>query len=182
MNKQLGRPQNNDQNRTRKVVCLVKRQTVSGSFRLSVDSRSWFMNCAIFITLIFIILLNVSCTDTRPRWLREKQELMAQELGVNIDDYGPAYNFPWRYLGGQLVSGMSTWEVHQIIPRHEAVFLCDIDSIPNEIYYFFSDEDEKAVRIRIVYDEHRRYQFLDPEDRESHNISVQNCEPGYLTE
>ena len=132
--------------------------------------------------LTLIALLLTSCIETYPRELREKQELMAQELGVKVNDYGPAIRFPWGYLRVRLIPGMSVKQVHQIIPNYEAVYRCETDSIPSEIYYFFSKDDDKALRIEVVYDEHKRYQFLRPEDKNSAKISVRNCEPGYLDE
>ena len=132
--------------------------------------------------LTLIALLLTSCIETYPRELREKQELMAQELGVKVNDYSPAIRFPWGYLRVRLIPGMSVKQVHQIIPKHEAVYRCKTDSVPSEIYYFFSKDDDKALRIEVVYDEHKRYQFLRPEDKNSARISVRNCESGYLDE
>jgi len=141
--------------------------------------RMLFRLLSIF-TLIALLL--TSCIETYPRELREKQELMAQELGVKVNDYGPAIRFPWGYLRVRFIPGMSVKQVHQIIPKYEAVYRCKTDSIPSEIYYFFSKDDDKALRIEVVYDEHKHYQFLRPEDKNSAKISVRNCEPGYLDE
>ncbi len=140
------------------------------------------MTIRLLSALTLMVLFLSSCIETYPRELRKEQELMAQELGVEIEDYGPAIRFPWGYLRARLTPGMSAQEVHQIIPKHEAGYRCRTDSIPSEIYYFFSKEDDKAVRIEVVYDEYERYQFLRPEDRNSTRISVENCEPGYLGE
>lgn len=100
-------------------------------------------------TLTLIALLLTSCIETYPRELRKKQELMAQELGVKVEDYGPAIRFPWGYLRAWLTPGMSIQQVHQIIPKHEAVYRCETDSIPSEIYYFLAKRMIKRYGLKL---------------------------------
>jgi hypothetical protein len=79
---------------------------------------------------------------------------------------------------------MSTREVHQLMPRHAAVYRCqnETGTVNTEVYYFFSDEGDKAVRIKFIYLEDMKLSDIRPEDRNSSRISVFGCDFGYLPE
>jgi hypothetical protein len=138
----------------------------------------------VLLTVALTLVLCVSCIETHPRWLRQQQALLAQELGVDVEDYGPAIRFPLGYLESRLTSGMSTREVHQLMPRHAAVYRCqnETGTVYREVYYFFSEEPNKAVRIEVIYTENGRLNEIRPDNRISSKLGVFGCDPGYWPE
>lgn len=153
-------------------------------YHSSLEVGTWPTLAKLSLAGILTIFLCVSCIETYPRWLRQQQASLAQELGVNMEDYGPAIRFPWGYLESQLTPGMSIREVHQLMPIHAAVYRCENNTgtVFTEVYYFFSEDEDRAVRIEVIYLEDGKLRDIRPEDRNSRRLSVIGCDPGYLPE
>jgi hypothetical protein len=78
------------------------------------------------------------------------QQKLAQQLGVRIEDYPYPIGFPSGYYYAVLKPSMGTAEVHTIIREYAAVYHCKQYS---EIYYYYSQDEDRALRFEIFYDE-----------------------------
>jgi hypothetical protein len=123
----------------------------------------------ISLLLIFITLKIV---------YRIKEENLAKELGIADEDYINKYfKFPYGYYKSKIPIGMSIEGVHDTIIGYEKVYYCYRSS---EVYYFFSENDDKALRIQIVYDDHLNVKRIESEDSNSRTIAVFYCEEGLI--
>ena len=106
------------------------------------------------------------------------QKVLASDLGIQIGDtYNPF--FPIGYFDFVLKPGMDISEVHKIVTGYKMVFRCYWGK---EIYYYFSSEDDQALRFQIFYDNLGKYDELRSEDQNSRTIRTDNCENGLLDE
>jgi hypothetical protein len=113
----------------------------------------------------------------------EKQEDLANKLGVKIKDYPSETVFPVGYFYTILRPGMSVDEVHIVVQGYEKAFRCRSPVevyYYSEIYYYFHSEDLKAVRFQIFYDKQERFEKLQGEDDDSRTISTEGCEIGQI--
>jgi hypothetical protein len=109
--------------------------------------------------------------------LAEKQHLLAKELGVKIEDYPPHEDFPVSYFLSKLTPGMNIEEVHSLIKGYQKVYYCEKSS---EIYYFYSEVDNSALRMKIKYDSLLKYKSYETEDPDSRTIQLFGCLPGLI--
>lgn len=123
---------------------------------------------------MFLVLLLVGC-NTR----HKQQEKLANSLGVQIEDYPYPSSFPNGYFYIKLQSGMTINEIHAIVQGYENVYHCGDYS---EIYYYYSQEDNKALRFELLYDEQGRFKQLRGEDDDSRTIRTEGCMPGLIDE
>ncbi|HTY25140.1 MAG TPA: hypothetical protein VMC85_18555 [Desulfomonilaceae bacterium] len=112
---------------------------------------------AIIITCI-IPVLNENINSIA---LRKNQQELAQYLGVKINDYEGPDVFPVMYFDSVLKPGMPSDEVHQIVRGYDQVLFCFGNT---EIYYYFSTEDNTAIRFGIEYDDQGKYIRLEGEN------------------
>jgi hypothetical protein len=127
---------------------------------------------ALLLTIAFGFL---GCKTYGTQQYRAKQSMLADELGVKITDYENSEEFPIGYFISILQPGMNTEEVHTKIIGYEKVYNC---SWWGEIYYFYSSEDNKALRFVIQYDKNLNFEYLQGEDLNSRTISISDCVPG----
>ena len=115
-----------------------------------------------------------------PYWYEQQQ--LANELNVSINDYPEPYTFPEGYFVATLTSEMRIEAVHKIVLGYEKVFQCG----ESEVYYYFSENGEDALKFRIFYDENHVGEegtFLSIISQENSNtIGVDGCIPGLLEE
>jgi hypothetical protein len=104
------------------------------------------------------------------------QKVLGNDLGIQIGDTFNPF-FPIGYFDSVLKPGMDISEVHKNVIGYKKVFRCYWGE---EIYYYFSSEDDKALRFEIFYDDLGKYKELRSEDQNSRTIRVDNCEPGLL--
>lgn len=138
----------------------------------------------IFISCIFLIVLIISLLDIFPESrkydLRKKQESLAKSLEVKIEDYPYEMTFPVGYFDSALKPGMTYDEVHSIVRGYERVYRCYGFT---EIYYYFSDNDNDAIRCRVAYDDQGRFTEMDGEDPDSRTLGLgPGCSVGLLAE
>ena len=133
----------------------------------------------IAFVIVGLCSLYVYVPRARERRLRvQEQQALAQQLGVEITDYPPADLFPAGYFSAMLKSGASVEEVHRIVQEYELALVCQDYA---EVYYFFSKEDSEALRIKLFYDNEKRFDFLSGEDDDSMTIYTGDCSPGQLS-
>jgi hypothetical protein len=132
-----------------------------------------FAHCLIII----ISLAVVSCQNRNP--YQEEQEALANLLGVEIQDYAYDSSFPLSYYAVVLETGTPINKVHEIVRGYEKVYHCQSYS---EIYYYFSTEDDKALRFVIMYDEQLKISKIYGEDSDSRYIKTEDCDLEQLPE
>ncbi len=113
-----------------------------------------------------------------------KQEALAKQLGVHINDYPYERAFPEGYFYTILKPGMTVAQVHQIIQGYEQVYRCR--SSPethyySEIYYYFGTGDKDAMRFETLYDSGGRYKRFFTDD-DSSPLLTNGCEIGLIRE
>jgi len=134
----------------------------------------------LFICLLLaIIYISFSLNPYWPYWFEQRQ--LAKELGVKIDDYPSPYAFPDGYFYSVLKPGMTIGQVHNIVKGYRASYNCGLD----EVYYYFSDNDNRAIRFEVDYDYAPvgdDYIFINlmTEDDNSRSIHIVGCVPGLL--
>lgn len=125
-----------------------------------------------FLILITAIFFIIGCNPQK-----KQQEQLAQELGVEIDDYSYEKVFPLGYFNSILKEGMSMDEVHSIVKGYEKVLQCGSRC---EVYYFFDNRDTKALRFMIFYDKQSNFERIQGEDTDSGTIWTDGCIEGTL--
>jgi hypothetical protein len=109
-------------------------------------------------------------TTANPFWPYWSARQIAQDFRVN-HDYPQAYAFPVGYFRKVLKPGMSIDEVHEIVREYETVYACN--SRNGEVYYFFSSDPARALRLEIIYDREMNFDSLGTEDVNQRTISVE---------
>jgi hypothetical protein len=107
---------------------------------------------------------------------RSEKEALAKMLQVKIEDYPYPAVFPLGYYASILEIGMSINEVHKNMKGYKRVFQCK----NNEVYYFYTEDDDTATRIRIIYDSNFNLKKLDGEEPDSRTIQIFGCTEGLL--
>ena len=107
-----------------------------------------------------------------------KQADLAQRLGIDRDAYPDISTFPINYFLVTLKPGMTKSEVHEIVKEYERVLHCRRYS---EIYYYYSKDDDKALRFEVFYDEEGKYFDISGEG-DSSKLYDEGCVPGLLSE
>jgi len=131
--------------------------------------------------VVFLLISAIVCAlQIKVESYLPEQRNLARELGVNIEDYPYPDKFPTGYFSFVLKSGMSIKEVHSLIRGYTSVFRCD--KAFEEIYYYFSNNDSKALRFIVYYDMDFKYDELGTEDENSRTILLDGCAPGLFEE
>jgi hypothetical protein len=130
----------------------------------------------------FLLAATFAVFRANPYWphiLQQKE--LAKDLGVQINDYPASYAFPIGYFHEILKPRMTLEEVHKIIKGYIHVYNCENYK---EVYYFFSENDSRAIRFEVTYDQSAagKYVFLNlqTEDDNSRSIHVQECRSGLI--
>jgi hypothetical protein len=128
----------------------------------------------------FFATINFGPYNYWPYWFKQQQ--LAGDLKININDYPEPYTFPEGYFVTTLTSGMNIEAVHKLVLGYEKVFHCG----ESEVYYYFSENRENALKFRIFYDENhlgKERTFLSIISQENPStIGVDGCVPGLLEE
>jgi hypothetical protein len=135
-------------------------------------TRACLLSCMV---LAAILLLVPSIMNLQTEWERAK---LARSIGVNIEDYPYPALFPVPYFSKILMPGMSVAEVHQVVRGYKKVYRCR----EREVYYYFSNDDKRALRFEVLYDSNYRYEEVESEDDNSQTISIKDCSPWPLQE
>ena len=143
-------------------------------FRLLYTDKIHF-KYVLLLTVAILILLhsaNIALEDLQRREL-------AQHLNIKTDSpYLDSPSFPVNYFWEVLKPGMTKQEVHEIVKEYERVLHCRRSS---EIYYYYSENTDKALRFKIIYDEAGLFRKLMGED-DSTRFGDDECIPGLLDE
>lgn len=136
----------------------------------------WLLGFILICLFTFAVLSIQSYVQSIP--LVKKQQELAKEFGVQIDDY--SHSFPTSYFYTVLKPGMSKSEVHKTVRGYEQVQHCG-DGM--EVYYYLTMEIEDTERFFIFYDEQGKFKRLQSEDNDSRmNINGFGCRDGVLNE
>jgi hypothetical protein len=122
-----------------------------------------------YFFILFLIVLS-GCGNSNP--YQSQQEALAKQLGVKIEDHSYPKAFPEGYFYEVLKPGMSPHEVHEIIKYYDVIYSCEDYK---EIYYYFSKNDDQALRFQIFYDKEGKFEKLQGEDDNSKYIKVNDC-------
>ena len=128
------------------------------------------------------------------RFVPSKEEKLAEVLGVKDELSRYIRGFPILYFDEKLDPGISMQEVHKIVKGYEVMYDCGID----EVYYFYSTSQRKALRIMVSYgyneedvereykegkgwvnileEEDLYYMYIRGEDDDSWMLGVDGCE------
>lgn len=139
-------------------------------------SKKWRNLILALTATISVLWLGIKVVS-RISFYREQREL-AQRLEVNIHDYSPISRFPESYFLLVLRPGMAISDVHKLITEYKQVFRC---GTRGEIYYYYSKDDDKAIRFKIIYDEVGQFRKLMGED-DSTRFGDDGCVIGLLDE
>ncbi len=133
---------------------------------------------------LFILFLVITFFILQLYWIirsipyKEKQNQLAETLGVDIDNYRKI-DFPSEYFSLALKRGMSIREVHHIMQGYEWVLRCYDDS---EIYFYFSSDSTNSFKYEILYDG-RFYDSLIADDvYDDSTVTTYGCVEGLLDE
>lgn len=131
------------------------------------------------VALAVLIMLASFVVRSRENALAKKQEELAVKLGVVIEDHPYGATFPEGYFYTILEPGMSIEAVHSLVKEYNQVFSC---YGTDELYYYFTNDDQKALRFMIYYDKQRNFVRMYGEDDDSRTLSKSGCVPGLLKE
>jgi hypothetical protein len=101
----------------------------------------------IFVVCSSLILCLASACRPSLESLGKERKALADRWGVNVEDYG--MYFLLDYFRDKLHEGMPIDEVHAVMKAYERVFHCGYDA---EIYYYYSSDDNLALRIEVLYE------------------------------
>ena len=135
----------------------------------------WLLVFVLICLLAFAVLSIRSYVKSIP--LVKKQQELAKEFGVNLDDF--QYAFPSEYFYAVLTPGMSMSEVHKIVRGYEQVLHCG-DS--EEVYYYLTTDIKDTDRFYIFYDDQGKFKSLQTEDNDSRKALNKYCVSGLLNE
>ncbi|MDZ7844618.1 MAG: hypothetical protein U5K99_07450 [Anaerolineales bacterium] len=130
----------------------------------------------ISITIYFFIIKPI----TIRKHIEGRRDELIETLGVNIEE-DDRKGFPVNYFYEQLEPGMTINEVHEIVVGYDAVYRCHED-YKDELYYYFGDEEGKAIRFMIFYDPEGYYYDFISEDPNSLVFGVGECIEGLREE
>jgi hypothetical protein len=126
--------------------------------------------------VVVMLLLTASCGSS----IAAKQQALASELGVQIGDYAAPQIFPVGYFRETLKSGTEMNVVHQDIRGYDKVLHCETGGL-REIYYYFSSDDQTAIRFQVDYGYDGKLLGVVSEDLNSRTIRTEGCVPGLLS-
>ena len=135
--------------------------------------------------LAIVILLTVcSWPSIRERmWenrVRPRQEELAKELGVRIEDYPHPIAFPIGYFDSVLKLGMTHDEVHKIVKGYTDVVNC-FGSV--ELYDYFGPDDNLAIQIMVLYGKDGKFEELRVDTPDDRTLGAdETCSYGLLGE
>ena len=109
--------------------------------------------------------------------LHHEQKKLADKLGIAMKDYPYVNSYPEGYFHEVLYPGMAIQSVHSIVIGHEQVFNC---YGTDELYYYFSTNDEDALRFVLHYDQEHKFVRMQGEDDDSRTLSKRGCVSGLL--
>jgi hypothetical protein len=144
------------------------------------------MRKIILLIIAALLLLSIAIwvikTNTEKNNYRLKQEVLAEKLGVKIQDFPPEFYFPVGYFSAILKPGMSIGEVHNLVREYDKVLRCryDVNFYDREIYYFYSDVDKYPLRFELFFDRQQKYERFQGEDRNSGSLMSDGCETGLI--
>lgn len=133
------------------------------------------------VIVVLVVMLAVPATRLRDSIiLISQRNALATELGVNLWSWPRPAAFPLGYFFSVLKEGMSRQRVHETVQGYERVLRCGPDSrgFTQEVYYFYSVRDNRALRMQIEYDAHGNLYRVQGEDPNSRTFSVGNCQLG----
>lgn len=133
----------------------------------------------LIITILFLLLITACALTMTNNNFQAKQEALAKVLNVKINDYPDTERFPLGYYESVLVPGMSVHDVHALIKGYDIVYNC---YGTDELYYYFSKDENDAVRFKIYYSTQQTYENILGEDNNSRTLSVGECIKGPLPE
>jgi len=122
---------------------------------------------------LLTILISCSAADNK----NELQRELATELGVKIEDFPSPSSFPAGYYYSILQPGMPINDIHTKVRGYKRVLHCKSYS---EIYYYFSTDDNNALRFEIMYDSSGKFLRLETEDEDSGTINITGCTSGLI--
>jgi hypothetical protein len=135
----------------------------------------WLLVFVLICLLAFVVLSIRSYVKSIP--LVKKQQELAKEFGVNLDDF--QYAFPSEYFYTVLKAGMSMSEVHRTVRGYEQVLHCGAGM---EVYYYLTTDIKDTDRFYIFYDEQDKFKRLQTEDNDSRRVLPGGCVSGRLQE
>jgi hypothetical protein len=130
----------------------------------------------VMVSLI-VITMSVLAARESKRQQELAEEELAQRIGIALADYPQVGPFPENYFYTILEPGVSKDEVHSIVTEYEQVFTC---YGTDELYYYYSTNDEDALRFMIHYNEESRFVRMYGEDDDSLTLSKEGCVLGRL--
>lgn len=113
----------------------------------------------------FLWILPTSKANAR----RGQQQELARNLGVRINDYPYPTDFPAGYFYAVLKPGMTYKDVHNIVRGYQSVYQC---YGTDEIYYYFSNNGDEALRFALYYDKQGNFVELQGEDPNSRTLGL----------
>lgn len=129
----------------------------------------------ILLALVVMVVLT-RCVNAVLENARERD--LAQRLGIDRDAYPGKGSFPISYFYDTLKPGVTTIkEVHEIVTEYELVLRCYGTW---EVYYYYSKDDDTALRFEIWYDGGKYAKMLGEDD--SYKINTESCGRGLLPE
>ena len=131
----------------------------------------------ILIVLVMMLFPLSSCGPS----INQGRQALAREFGVGIEDYKYPEIFPLEYFEANLHTGATLIDVHAVIRGYERVVRCEAGST-REVYYYYSPDDSKSVRIEVWYDDYEKLVQINTEDQNSRGIQVEGCVPGRIGE
>ena len=133
----------------------------------------------IVISIICILVIGFPYVLSRLKEhaLKDKQEELAKSLGVKVEDY--PLDFPTDYFYTILKPGLTLAEVHNIVQGYESVYNC---YGTDELYYYFSNDENDALRFEFDYDKQGHFVEMRSEDPNSRSLGGlgEGCSEGLL--
>jgi len=153
----------------------IKEMNILNSVKRTHPLAFWLLVFVLICLLVFAALSIHSYVNSIP--LVKKQQELAKEFGVNIDDF--QYAFPSGYFYRVLKPGMSMSEVHKTVRGYEQVLHC---GDREEVYYYLTIDIKDTDRFYVFYDEQSKFQRLQTEDNDSRRALNRYCVSGLLNE
>jgi hypothetical protein len=87
------------------------------------------------------------------------------------------------YFYANLKPDMTVDEIHKIVQGYEKAYRCRSSGAVyyyKEVFYYFSPDDNKALRFQIFFNKQEKFTDFQSEDDDSRMISINNCELGII--